>query len=89
MHRYYDTYQWLLTHRKKAAKKARNRKKWYAKYGGGVTEAFLEQNSFLSMIPKDESYWQGASIQVPLFHQAADIPTPPESPPADRDEQNP
>lgn len=40
LRRYLDEYQWTLKRYPKAAKKARNRKKWMRRYGPGITEQF-------------------------------------------------
>lgn len=67
MYRHFNTYQWMLKHRKKAARKERNRKKWYARYGGGLTEAIQKPNPFISLIPETDGF-SGKHIPVPLSY---------------------
>ncbi len=64
--RYYNTYQYMLKAYPKAAKHERVRKKWYNRWGGGLTEEIQKShnNTFFGLMPKSD--FTGGSIVIPL-----------------------
>lgn len=63
----HDRYQYMLKAYPKAARRERVRKKWYRKYGGGLTEEIGKENYFLKKISKMDDC-AGRTIMLPFIY---------------------